>query len=390
MLMGLLDYYRQFEDMEQSEVNRELRERRAREKALALERVPVLDLTGTESHDFPNVEVVSASVYRARGRLNSYPDEQGTAVRRALSERHYIRGEQIALGNGASDLIQTATYRLLSEGEELVTPWPSHPIFPRVAARVGARTVEVELADGTPDPAALLAAVNERTRIVALCNPNDPTGGYLESPRVADLAARLPEHLHLLLDEAYIHFQDVEEEDACLKLVELFPRLLVFRTFSKAYGLSGVRAGYVLGSPAATSLVASLAPMLSVNALTQAAVLKALAVSDGDLALRRETVIEQRARIFAGLAELPVEASPSQANFVWLRADDMGGAELAARLEQSRVRVAPGGPLGDERYVRAAVREEHTTDRLLWALREALGTRPARPSRERAEQAGAL
>jgi histidinol-phosphate aminotransferase len=373
--MGLLDYYRQFEDMDQSEVNRELRARRAREKALALERVPILDLSGTEWPDSPNADVVSASVYQARGRLNGYPDYYATAVRRALAERHYIRGEQIVFGNGASDLIKTAAFLLLSEGTEVVTSTPSHTIFPSIAARAGARAVEVELSDGAADPEALLAAVTERTRVVTLCNPNDPTGGYIDSALLADLAARLPEHVHLFVDEAYIQFQEVEDEDACLRLVELFPRLLVFRTFSKAYGLSGLRAGYVIGSPAATTFLASLAPMLGVNALTQAAVLQALKIGDRDLARRRALVLEQRARLYEGLETVPVEAVPSQANFVWLRAEGMSGKELAGRLEQSRVRVAPGAQLGDERHVRVAVRDEHATDRFLWALRDVLGER---------------
>ena len=373
--MGLLDYYRQFEDMDHSEVNRELRARRAREKAVALERVPVLDLSGTEWPESPNPDVVSASVYQARGRINGYPDRNATAVRRALAERHYIRGEQIAFGNGAGELIATAGFLLLGVGTELVTPWPSHPLFPSVAARAGARTVEVELDAGAASPEAILAAVTKRTRVVALCNPNDPTGAYVESARIADLASRLPEHVHLFLDEAYVHFQEVEDEDACMRLVELFPRLLVFRTFSKAYGLSGMRAGYVVGSPASASFTASLGPVLGVNALTQAAVLQALKIGDRDLARRRALVTSQRARLCEGLELLPVEVVPSQANFVWLRAEDMDGTELAARLEQSRVRVAPGAGLGDEHWVRAAVRDEHATDRLLWALRETLGER---------------
>lgn len=388
--MGLLDYYRQFEDLDESEVNRELRARRAREKAVALERVPVLDLSGTEWPDLPNADVVSASVYQARGRINGYPDRHATAVKRALSERHYIRGEQIVFGNGAAELIQTAAYLLLSEGQELVTPWPSHRIFPTIAAQAGARTVEVEVASGAPDLDALLAAVTERTRVVTLCNPNDPTGGYVESGAVAEFAARLPDQVHLLLDEAYIQYQEVDDEDACLRLVELFPRLLVFRTFSKAYGLSGLRAGYVIGSPAAASFIGSLAPALGVNALTQAAVLQALRVGDRDLARRRAVVCEQRARLYEGFASLPLEAAPSQANFVWLRSARISGAELAVRLEQSRVRVAPGAPLGDERYVRAAIRDEHATDRLLWSLREVLGEYLPDTSRDRAEQASSL
>src|SRR4051812_36008325 len=298
--MGLLDYYRQFDDLDQSEVNRELRAQRAREKAVALERVPVLDLSGTEWPESPSADVVSASVFQARGRLNGYPDHYATAVKRALAERHYIRMEQIVFGNGASELMKTAAYLLLSDRTELVTPWPSHPLVPSIAARAGARAVEVELAGGAPDPAGVLGAVNERTRVVVICNPNDPTGGYLESSRIADLASRLPEHVHLFLDEAYVQFQDVEDTDSSLRLVELFPRLLVFRTFSKAYGLSGLRAGYVIGSATATSFLASLAPMLGVNALTQAATLQALRIGDRDLDRRRIAVIEQRARIYEG------------------------------------------------------------------------------------------
>jgi histidinol-phosphate aminotransferase len=375
--MGLLDYYRKFDDMDQSEVNRGLRERRAREKALALEHVPVLDLTGTEWPEMPNAEVVAASVYQARGRLNGYPDVQATAIKRALAERHYVRGEQIVFGNGTSELMTTAAYLLLGEGDELVTAWPSYRVYPAIAARAGARLVHAELVNGRPDAVSLLRAIGPRTRIVVLCNPNDPTGGYLGSDGIGELASRLPEHVHLFVDEAYIHFQEVEDEDATMRLVEAFPRLFVFRTFSKAYGLSGIRAGYVVGSPAAASFLSSLAPLMGVNALTQAAVLQALRIGDRDIKRRRGAVIEQRGRLFDLLAELPLEATESQANFVWLRAPGLDGAELVARLEQQRVRVAAGGPLGDERYVRAAIRDSAATERLGWALREALTHRQA-------------
>jgi histidinol-phosphate aminotransferase len=379
--MGLLDYYRQFEDMEESEVNAALRDRRAKEKALALERVPVLDLSRTEWPELPSAEVVGASVYQARGRLNGYPDERATAINRMLAERHYIRGEQIVLGNGASELLRTAAYLLLERGSELLSPWPSYALYPKIAARAGGRFVESGLADGFVDPAELLTHVSDRTRLVVICNPNDPTGTYLESERVGELLSRLPDHTYVALDEAYVQFQDAEEEDACMRLVEAFPRLLVFRTFSKAYGLSGVRAGYVVGSPATTALLTSIAPALGVNVLTQAAVLQALKVGDRDLQRRRATVIEQRSRLREAIEELPVEMPHSQASFVWLRAEGLSGDELAARLEQARVRVAPGGPLGDERFIRASVRDAHGTDRLIWALREALGERERAPAR---------
>ena len=379
--MGLLDYYKQFEEIDESEFNAGLRARRAQEKALSLERVPLLDLSATEWPDLPHAEVVGASVYQARGRLNGYPDPDATQVRRLLAERHNIRSSQIVFGNGASELIATAVYVLTSEGDEVVVPRPSRPVYATIAGRAHARIVQPVLPDGALDPEAVLAAVGPRTRVLILCNPNDPTGAYLPSARLGDLLARLPEHVHTVVDESYVQFQDVEPEDSVLSLVEAFPRLLVTRSFSKVYGLSGVRAGYAVGSPAASALLSALAPVLGVNALTQATVTQALKVGDADVRRRRETVIEERRRISDALGSLPLRATASQANFFWIRGDGMDGAALAARLEESRVRVAAGEALGDPGYVRATVRDAHATDRLLWALREAFQAQDGRASR---------
>jgi len=276
------------------------------------------------------------------------------------------------LGNGAIELIQAAAQLVLSESDELITAWPSYSLYPSVAARAGARTVAVDLIDGKIDLDAMLAAVGPRSRLMLLCNPNDPTGTYIPSERLGALLGSLPEHVNVLLDEAFIQFQDVEEEDACMKLVEAFPKLIVLRTFSKIYGLSGIRAGYAVGSGTTNPLLMGLTPMLGVNALTQAAVAQALKVGGEDVARRRSSVIEQRPRIEEGLKRLGVEAPPSQANFIWMRAPGLSADELATRLEQSRVRVARGGPLGDDTHVRAAVRGQLETDRLLWALGQAL------------------
>ena len=370
--MGLLDYYRQFEAIGEEEINRERRERRRRERAVALERVPVLDLASTEWPDLPNAEVVNASIYAARGRVNGYPDRLASQLRRRLADRHGVEPEQIVIGNGVAELLQTAAHVLLTPGDELVTPWPSYPLYPLMAQRAGGRAVAVDLAAGRIDPDAILEVVNERTRVVTICNPNDPTGTYLESERLASLLSRLPERVHVLLDEAYAHFQDVEERDAGLALVAAFPRLLVLRTFSKVYGLSGLRTGYVVGSPQAGAVLEALAPTLGVNALSQAAAEQALKIGDGEVERRRALVIDGRSRLLDALAGMPVDAPASEANFVWLRAPRLSGADLAARLEEARVKVAPGGPLGDDDHVRAAIRGGAATERLLAALAESV------------------
>lgn len=371
--MGLLDYYRQFDDLGESEYNKTLRERRAREKALALERVPTLDLSGTEWPDLPDAEVVSASVYQARGRLNGYPDPEATQIRRTLAERHNIRMAQIVIGNGAAELMRSAIYLLAAGGAEVVAPRPAQPLYAALAARAGAHVVEPGMPDDGPDVDALARSVGERTRVLVLCNPNDPTGAYLPSGRLGDLLSRLPGHVHVLLDESYVEFQDEEPEDACMSLVEAFPQLVVVRSLSRIYGLSGIRAGYAVGAPGATALLGALAPALGVNALTQAAMLQALRVGADDIARRRAAVLDERARIMQSVPALPLTVAPSQANFVWMTADGLTGEELAGRLESARVLVADGRPFGDPRYVRAAVRDRHSTDRLMWSLTEALG-----------------
>ena len=370
--MGLLDYYRQFDDVDQEEVNRGLRERRAREKARALAEVPTIDLSSTEWPDLPNSEVMNAAIATARGAVNGYPDRHAEAIRRKLSERHDVAAEQIVVGNGAAELLQAATLALVEPGDEVVTPWPSYPLYPLMVQRAGGRPTAVDLAGGRADPEALLRAVSDRTRVVVLCNPNDPTGTYLSADEVGALAGSLPEHVHLLVDEAYVHFQDVEPRDSVLRLVDAFPRLLVFRTFSKIYGLSGLRAGYVVGSQASGSLLGSIAPALGVNVLTQAGIRKVLEIGDREVDRRRALVVEQRQRVLAALHDLPVDAPASEANFVWLHAAGLDGAGLAARLEEAGVIVAPGGPLGADDHVRASIRGAAATERLLAGLERAV------------------
>ena len=141
-----------------------------------------------------------------------------------------------------------------------------------------------------------------------ICNPNDPTGDHMRADELGALLSALPEHVHVLLDEALVHFQDVEDVDACLRLVEAFPRLLVVRTFSKVYGLSGLRAGYAVVD-ATRALLAAVAPVLGVNALTQAAVEHALRTGDAEIERRRQAVSRERARLLEALPELPVDAA---------------------------------------------------------------------------------
>jgi histidinol-phosphate aminotransferase len=361
--VGFRDYYRQFDDIDEAKLNLERRERRRREKAAALERAPDIDLSGTEWPDLPHSEIVNAAIARARGFVQRYPDRHATATRSLLSDRHGLSPDQIAFGNGAAELLQSAALALLSEGDELAMHWPSYPLYPLMAAHAGATPVPVEGTD-------IREAVTDRTKAVVICNPNDPTGSYTSSEELGSLLSALPDHVHVLLDEALVHFQDAEDVDACLRLVDEFPRLLVFRTFSKIYGLSGLRAGYAVGSDA--RLLAAVAPVLGINALTQAAVEHALRNGDGEIERRRQAVARERRVLTDQLRELGVDVTESQANFLWIRVPDLSGDQLASGLRKQGVIVAPGGPLGEDHHIRAAIRDEAASNRLLAAIRNEL------------------
>jgi histidinol-phosphate aminotransferase len=370
--MGLLDYYRQFDDMTDAEVSERLLRKRDEERAKALAHIPLIDLADTEWPEFPNSEVMNASIYVARGRINGYPDRHAEKLRRSLATRHEVDPERIVVGNGAAELLQSAAYALLPGGGELVTPWPSYPLYPLMAARAGGKPVAVDLRNDRLDARRTLAAIGERTRALVICNPNDPTGTYVPASDLAELLSQVPEHVEVLLDEAFVQFQAVEDEDACLRLTDAFPRLTVFRTFSKAYGLSGLRIGYAVGSRDSADLLTRLAPVLGVNALSQAAADYAIGIAEREIAQRHRLVAEQRAQLLEELPALGVEVAPSQANFLWMKVDGISGADLAARLERERVLVAPGGPLGADDHVRAAVRGPNESSRLLLALKRSL------------------
>jgi histidinol-phosphate aminotransferase len=361
--VGFRDYYRQFDDIDEAQLNLERRERRRREKAAALERVPDVDLAGTEWPDLPHSEIVNAAIARARGFVQRYPDRHATATRRLLAERHGLSPDQIALGNGAAELLHAAALALLKPGDELVTAWPSYPLYPLMAAHSGAAPVPV-----TDRP--LTTAVTDRTKAVVVCNPNDPTGSYMPSSELADLLTALPDHVHVLLDEALVQFQGIEEVDACLRLVDRFPRLLVVRTFSKIYGLSGLRVGYAVSSDA--RLLAAAAPVLGINALSQAAVEYALRSGEAEIERRRQSVMRERRVLIEALRELGADVTDSQANFLWIRVPKLSGDQLANALRRQGVIVAPGGPLGEDHHIRAAIRNEAATNRLLRAVENAL------------------
>jgi histidinol-phosphate aminotransferase len=366
--VGLLDYYRQFEGMSEEEVNARLREDAAERKRKALTRVETLDLSQTTWHELPHPRIVNAITFVARRGLHRYPHVHGADLRNELAERHGVEPERLILGNGAAELLSSATRALIAPGQLLLTVWPSYPLFPLMARRAHGQAVRVS---GGVDE--LLEAAREPdVRVIALASPNDPTGELLAVAELERLLEGLPDGVAVLLDESLVEFADAQPTNASLELLAEHPRLLVFRSFSKAWGLAGLRIGYAIGAPGSGDVLAELEADLGVSEISQAGAFEALR-SCTELVERHVSAIrEQRPHVTAELRSRGFEVADSQANFLWAAHPALDGAELAARLARAGVLVAAGDALGEPRHVRVGLRSRAASDRMLDAIDKAL------------------
>jgi histidinol-phosphate aminotransferase len=195
--MGLLDYYRQFQGMSDEEISARLREQAEERRSRALARIESIDLSRTTWFEFPHPDVVNAITFAIRRGINRPADPHAAELRHVLGRRLAVEPERVVVGNGAAQLLASAAAALLVDHDhELITPWPSYPLYPFMARSAGGRAVPVS----GFDPEALLRAVNRHTRALVICNPNDPTGAHLPAARLSDLLSRLPEHVTTLID----------------------------------------------------------------------------------------------------------------------------------------------------------------------------------------------
>jgi histidinol-phosphate aminotransferase len=367
--MSLLDYYRQFEGMSEEEVNQGLRAEAAERKRKALARVTTLDLSQTTWPELPHPSIVNAITFVARRGMHRYPHLRGSQLHDELAERHGIDPARIILGNGAAELLSSATRALIEPGQRLLSAWPSYPLFPIMARRAHGQAVRVS---GGVDALLEEAHSGPGTRVIALASPNDPTGELLPRAELERLLDGLPEDVAVLLDESLVEFADIQPVSSSLQLLAEHSRLFVVRSFSKAWGLAGLRVGYAIGGPGSEELLAELQPDLGVSEVSQAGALEALRSCSEIVARRVATVSRERARVTTALRERGFDVTDSQANFVWASHPAIEGGELSARLARAGILVAGGAALGEPRHVRIGLRDAASTKRLLDALDKSL------------------
>jgi histidinol-phosphate aminotransferase len=228
----------------------------------------------------------------------------------------------------------------------------------------------VPLADGdVHDLDAMLAEITAATQLVLVCNPNNPTGTHLTADAVAGFCERVPDHVTVILDEAYVEFQVHDDPDATTDLLRSFPNLVLLRTFSKIYGLAGLRVGYGLCSAAFRSAVDAVRQPFSVNAIAQAAGAEAILHQD-DVRKRVEATIVERVRVEDEVRAVGLDTADTQANFSWIDLGDRDEAAVVAGLAERGILVRAGEPLGGPGHIRVTYGSRAENERFVAALGE--------------------
>jgi histidinol-phosphate aminotransferase len=279
------------------------------------------------------VEAVTAVL----GGLNRYPDPTSSKLRRALSDRYGIPSSRIAVGNGSCDVLLAAGEALLEPGAEFVYAWPSFSVYPHLAAASGAAAITVPVNERDEhDLDAMADQITAATRLVIVCNPNNPTSTAVPADAIAAFVERVPRQVCVIVDEAYCEFNTLDDPDTTLDLLKRHTNLVLLRTFSKVHGLCGLRVGFGLcGSEEFVTAVNQVRQPFFCNAAAQAAAIEALRHED-EVNARVERTIVARVEVEDGLRALGVEVADSQANFCWLHLPVPDG-EDAAQFEASIV-----------------------------------------------------
>ncbi len=301
----------------------------------------VVKLASNEN-PLPPFPEVQAAIGAAAGATNRYPDTTSHHLVLAVAEYHGVEPERIWVGAGSTQLIVCIALAACEPGTSTVFAEPSFVMYPIATLLAGAEPVTAPLdADHRHDLDAMLAAVRDDTRIVFVCNPNNPTGTHVPARSIVALVDRLPDDVLVVVDEAYVDYVSSGDQASALPLATERDNVVVLRTFSKVYGLAGLRVGYAVGDPATLAMFLPAQPPFSVTSLGQVAAREALRHVDR-LAQRVKDNDVGRNWLVSELAERGVSVVPSEANFVWvLPGSDV--ADLADRLIQRGVIVRPIG-----------------------------------------------
>lgn len=323
--------------------------------------LPVYKLSSNEN-PYPPLPSVVRALEGEITAINRYPETAATALTRAICDRFGLEPVNVVFGSGSVEIVSQLMRATAGEGDEILFAWRSFEAYPMLALAAGATPIMVPLTDAHEhDFEAMLAAITDRTRLIILCNPNNPTGTTMSAGEVESFLERVPSDIVVLIDEAYLHFNRRPDTAVGVDAMRRHDNVVVAHTFSKAYGLAGLRVGYALAPEPIALALRKVAIPFGVTALAQVAAVASLQAED-ELAERVEHLIAERERITAALAAAGWDLPASGGNFLWLPLGE-GTSRAATIFEDHGLLVRPFAGEG----IRVTIAEPVANDRILAA-----------------------
>ena len=334
-------------------------------REVGLEESAIVKLASNENPLGPSQKAVDAMA-RAVGDLARYPDGNGFALKAALSAKYGIGAECFTLGNGSNDVLELVARAYVAPGDEVIFSEHAFAVYPIVTLGVGGVPVVAPAQDWGHDLAAMADRISDKTRVIFIANPNNPTGTWLKRDALQAFLDSVPEHIIVVLDEAYCEYVDEAEYPNGLLWLEHYPNLVVTRTFSKLYGLAGLRIGYAVAGTSITNVLNRIRQPFNVNSVAMEGALAVLE-DDAYLARSRQVNTDGLRQLEVGLTGLGLSWIPSIGNFVTF---DTGGDAngIFDRLLQRGVIVRPIAAYGMPSHLRVSVGTEAENQQFLDAL----------------------
>ncbi len=329
----------------------------------------IIKLASNENALGPSLHV--AELLRALPDIYRYPDGNGFALKQALSRFHKVKPAQITLGNGSNDILDLVARAFVTDRDQVVFSEHAFAIYKLVTMSVGAEDIEIPARDYGHDLTAMLAAVTEKTRLIYIANPNNPTGTWLGAAELRHFLDELPEEVIVLMDQAYYEYAHGPDYPNCIDWLDEYSNLVVARTFSKAYGLAGLRVGYGISHTDVADLMNRVRQPFNVNSI--ALMTAEAALEDQEHITRSVTFNNQgMQQLIQGLDEMEIKFIPSRANFLCI---DLGqpALDIYQRLLREGVIVRPVGSYGMPNHLRVTVGKEEENTRFLAALERITG-----------------
>ncbi|MDP9648328.1 histidinol-phosphate transaminase [Paraburkholderia caledonica] len=323
-------------------------------------------------------ESAKRAMAQAASELGRYPDANAFELKAALSERYGVPSDWITLGNGSNDILEIAAHAFVEKGQSIIYAQYSFAVYALATQGLGARAIVVPAVEYGHDLDAMLAAITDDTRLIFVANPNNPTGTFIEGLKLEAFLDKVPRNVAVVLDEAYTEYLPAEKRYDSIEWVRRYPNLLVSRTFSKAFGLAGLRVGFAIAQPELTDLLNRLRQPFNVNTLAQAAAIAAL--NDKAFLEKSATLNAQGyRRLTEAFEKLGLEYVPSDGNFVLVRVgnDDAAGNRVNIELLKQGVIVRPVGNYGLPQWLRVTIGLPEENEAFIAALEKTLATAQA-------------